>query len=292
MSLVAICPTISGAQFIPFPLVLRNAPLIIAAELSSTWSLALAKVSVSALLIRLQQIESWKVFLYAVAIIQFLTALCLTAIHTTRCIPLAGLWDLTISDKHCWTDAAFGTSLTITSTIVAVTDLIYALIPITFLRNMSHPIRDRVVIGVLMSLGIIATGASIAKAVTAQGFDRTSDPISQGTAVALWAGVEEQLAVIAACIPCLRAPFQRLLSHLGLLRTGYSSTNDNFEYASSLSKQSKPVVRQQVNGLSPSSELKDDSEEEILDRGHDISTRKGSTQRYNASIELIRSSGP
>ncbi|KAK3364881.1 hypothetical protein B0T24DRAFT_712202 [Lasiosphaeria ovina] len=57
-------------------------------------------------------------------------------------------------------------------------------------------------IGVLMALGIFAAAASIVKAVVAADFGKTDDPNLEGISVGMWSLVEEQVAFIAACIPC------------------------------------------------------------------------------------------
>jgi hypothetical protein len=214
--LVATSLTIGDPHSVPSSAIITGAPLSVASELLSTWALALVKTSIALMLLRLLQTKIWKRFLYAIVVVQTVTAVYLTIMHATRCMPLAALWDPMITNKRCWNQEAFRISLTIASVIVIATDVICALIPLTFLRKMSRPVRDRIVIGILLALGLVASAASIAKTVVIQHFgkDEDVDPISNGLAIALWAAVEEQLALIAACIPCLKAPLQRLLVRL------------------------------------------------------------------------------
>jgi hypothetical protein len=221
--LVVMRATINDIPSMPIADFVATAPLVVVSELLSTWALALVKTSIAIMLIRFQQTSSaWCRFLYTIIAVQITTATYLTVVHLTRCIALEALWNPTIPDKKCWNGDAFRASLTATSVLVIVTDVIYALMPLTFLRHMRRPIRDRIVIGVLLSLGLVATGASIAKTVVVQGFNNSHapvDPVSGGLAIALWAAIEEQLALIAACIPCLKAPFHRVLLQFGVLPT-------------------------------------------------------------------------
>lgn len=110
-----------------------------------------------------------------------------------------------------------------------VTDVIFALMPINFLRKVQRPMRERIVIALLMGLGLFASVASIMKATTAANFGRTDDPNQEGVALGTWSCIEEQIAFIAACIPCLRQLFQKFLSYLGITttRTGTKPTGYN-----------------------------------------------------------------
>ncbi|KAK0654765.1 hypothetical protein B0T16DRAFT_319129 [Cercophora newfieldiana] len=227
--LTATRPTIDDVRSVPLSDVVATAPLAVASELLSSWALALVKTSIAAMLLRfLQTSNGWKTFLYSIVAVQITTAIFLTIMHLTRCIPLNALWNPMVTEKRCWDDQAFRVSLTVTAVIVIVTDVIYSLMPLAFLRNLRRPVRDRIVIGVLLSLGLVATGASIAKTVAVQSFGKQGkdDPVGDGLAIALWASVEEHLALIAACIPCLKAPFGRVLLRFGFLTT---NTNSNTE---------------------------------------------------------------
>ena len=232
----------------PLSVLVATAPLSVVSELLSTWALALVKTSMAAMLLRFQQTnKGWKRFLYSIVAVQITTAIYLTIMHLTRCIPLNALWNPMITEKRCWNDESFRVSLTVTSAIVIITDVIYSLIPLTFLRNMTRPIRDRIVIGVLLSLGLVATGASIAKTVVVQSFGKEGevDPVGSGLAIALWAAVEEQLALIAACIPCLKAPFQRVLHRFGILTTKSDTVNNELRYRGVATKGTRTDTKRQ-----------------------------------------------
>ncbi|KAK3385829.1 hypothetical protein B0H63DRAFT_510518 [Podospora didyma] len=214
----SVAPVLGTARpiFLPFSEINRVAPLSIVAELTSTWSVALLKTSIALMLLRLQHTRGWTRFLSTVIGVQILTAIFATIMHTTRCIPIQSLWDPTIARKRCWDDAAFKASLTAVAVLIITTDVIFALIPLSFLRHMRRPIRDRITIGVLMSLGLLASAASIAKTVVVQNFDPAGDTAGIGLSIALWASVEAQVGIIAACIPCLRGAFGRFLVRAGI----------------------------------------------------------------------------
>jgi hypothetical protein len=191
-------------------------PLSVVAEVTSTWSVALLKTSIAIMLLRFQRTRGWAVFLYSIIGVQIAAAVFVTIMQSTRCIPIQALWDPTITDKRCWTDQAFKVSMTVASVLVIVTDFIYAAIPLTFLRHVRRSLRDRLVIGFLMSLGLFASAASVVKTVIVQRFDGTTDYAGNGLSIAVWASIEAQVGIIAACIPYLRAPYLRLLGRLGI----------------------------------------------------------------------------
>ncbi|KAF2183453.1 hypothetical protein K469DRAFT_498494, partial [Zopfia rhizophila CBS 207.26] len=82
------------------------------------------------------------------------------------CISLHKTWDLLgLVPGKCWGTDAVRANLFAVATINFVTDFIVALLPITFLRKVQRPLRERVIIGVLMALGVFTGVASILKMV-------------------------------------------------------------------------------------------------------------------------------
>ena len=111
-----------------------------------------------------------------------------------------------------------------------MTDFFFSLIPITFIFKIKIPLREKIVFCVLMGLGLIASIASIFKVVNSpvlkQSFDNTWDSVP----LVIWGFVEEHLAIIAACIPCLKALFERLLRRAGLT-ISYKSQARSFNFS-------------------------------------------------------------
>jgi hypothetical protein len=109
-------------------------------------------------------------------------------------------------------------SLTLPAFFVA-TDFVCALLPITFIRVISRPLRERVVLGILMALGLLAGAAGLVK-LTLVGVVRNSKDIFFDTAtIGIWMNIENFVGIIAACTPCLKSSFERMLSRLGLSRS-------------------------------------------------------------------------
>ena len=221
-------------QFLAFTELSRITPMTLVSQVFNQFAVALVKTSIALMLIRLQQERSWKVFLYSLIVVQIIVAIFTTAMHTTRCIPIEAIWNLTILNKRCWSPEAFKITMTVASSIVVATDLIYAIMPITFLHHIRRSVLHRVVIALLMSLGLLASAASIVKTVYVNNTSPESDQAANGITVAMWASIEIQVGIMAACIPTLRADFMKALERLGLYKEDLSGRNYKSDFSAQL----------------------------------------------------------
>lgn len=170
----------------------------------------------------------------------------------TQCIPLHKTWDLLgqVPGK-CWGPDAVRANLFAVSVMNFVTDFIIAALPITFLTKVQRPLRERVIIGALMGLGVFAGVSSIVKMVFAARFGKTGDMDLDGIRVGLWSMIEETVGFIAACIPCLRSPFQKCLEFFGIASTrgksaygrGYGQMYGESGMNGAMSKQQSSAIR-------------------------------------------------
>ncbi|KAF2875959.1 hypothetical protein BDV95DRAFT_591365 [Massariosphaeria phaeospora] len=190
------------------------------------WSMAAIKISVALMMLRLEQTKFWRRFLWGMVAVQMLLGIYNMLCALLQCIPLHAAWDpLKLVEAKCWSSAAIRANLYCISVVNVVTDFIMALLPISFLRHVQRPFRERAIIGGLMALGVFAGVASIIKVVASTRYGRTNDLSAEGIQVGMWSCIEELVAFIAACIPCLRSLFQQVLEHFGLVSThGRKST--------------------------------------------------------------------
>jgi hypothetical protein len=93
--------------------------------------------------------------------------------------------------------------------------------PLTFIWTLRRPIRERILIGCLMGLGIFATATTIVRA------DRLRVEVEQTLFehlyLAIWAKLELDAGIVAACAPCLKAPAEKFLRRLGILTSRASN---------------------------------------------------------------------
>jgi hypothetical protein len=182
------------------------------------WSMVFIKVSFALMLLRIEQAKALRRFLWCMIVLQITLGIYNTLATLLQCMPVHKAWDLVGAVKGtCWSKRAVSISSIVVSVIHIITDFMLALLPISFLRKIQRPVRERVVVGGLMGLGFFAGIASIIKIVAAIEFGREGDPMNASINIGMWSVIEELVGFIVICIPCLRSPFQRVLQHCGLL---------------------------------------------------------------------------
>lgn len=97
-------------------------------------------------------------------------------------------------------------------------DFILAMMPVQLIRALQRPLREKVLISCLMAMGLLATGIAAYKIPLSREINN-GDPLSVTVKLSLWNKLEEQLGLIAACLPCLKAQMEALLHRFGILRT-------------------------------------------------------------------------
>jgi hypothetical protein len=83
------------------------------------------------------------------------------------CVPYKAMYDIKGEVKHkkCWSQSMMRSGLYFSTIINVGTDIAFSLIPMTFLSKIRRPPSKKVVIGGLMTLGLLASALSLAKAV-------------------------------------------------------------------------------------------------------------------------------
>jgi hypothetical protein len=100
-------------------------------------------------------------------------------------------------------------------------DLTMALLPLHLLWKLRRPRRERILIGVLMAMGLLATGIAGMK-MTFFTSTNTGDGLRDTVESSTWAKLEEIVIIIAACMPCLKRPAERMLKHFGVVTSQIS----------------------------------------------------------------------
>ncbi|KAF2732812.1 hypothetical protein EJ04DRAFT_440360 [Polyplosphaeria fusca] len=191
------------------------------------WSTGLVKISIACMLLRFQQDKGWRIFMFTMIGFNILLIIFTGIWNLIQCIPLSKLWDVQNKITHfrCTSDSANHTAVFITSACNVSSDIVFSLMPLTFLGKIRRPLQEKVVIGGLMALGLVASSFSLAKAILA---GRLAVPNylngkDMGAYLSLFgflSMLEVQTSLIAACIPTLRSATRVLLHRIGLLHTG------------------------------------------------------------------------
>jgi hypothetical protein len=182
------------------------------------WSIALVKCSVALLLLRLRPTRRWSYFLYTTMAILLVTVLAQTLLQFLQCRPFSVFWDpsaaKTPAGVKCLPLRVINGTIIAHNSVHVTTDLILSFIPITFIRKLNRPRREKIFLAALMSMGLFASLFAILRTVTLRNFTR--DDFFRGQVMpALWGTLELEVALIAATVPTLRNFVQRVLVRLG-----------------------------------------------------------------------------
>lgn len=96
-------------------------------------------------------------------------------------------------------------------------DLTFSLLPIKLIRGLSRSTSEKILIGFLMSLGLLATAILCAKMSTFLIFG-SGDALQATIVPSVYAVLENLVGIIACSLPALKSPSERALKRLGILK--------------------------------------------------------------------------
>ncbi|KAF2678826.1 hypothetical protein K458DRAFT_394471 [Lentithecium fluviatile CBS 122367] len=189
------------------------------------WAMAFTKTSIALMLLRLEQVPFWRRFLWTMIALQITLGVYNMVTQLLQCTPLNLAWDLHENVAHkCWPQTAYKASSVTVQIVNVLTDWVFAALPISFLRKVQRPLRERIIISVLMGLGVFAGAASVVKIHPIIRLGKIGNFEVEYSRIGMWSAIEELVAFSCSCVPCLRAPFQRALEYLGIASSLPTST--------------------------------------------------------------------
>ncbi|OCL14998.1 hypothetical protein AOQ84DRAFT_370777 [Glonium stellatum] len=183
------------------------------------WSVTLIKTSMACTLLRFKTTKVWQRSLCAIIFIQVITAISGNIARFIQCHPIRTFWDPTLINAKCWNPNQIQIAMYIHSGIFIGSDVILSLLPITFLRKLRIPLRERIILIFLMALGLFASVASIMRTILTKYYLSTDDVLWDMADLTMWSHLEEYVGIIAVCIPCLKSPFEKILRQAGIQTT-------------------------------------------------------------------------
>ena len=182
-----------------------------------TLSMGFTKMGVAITLLRIRTTWRWNLFLYTIIGVQALYLVGNTLFTLLQCRPLSDAWNFYAPPDHCLSPRATSIASTVTSVVNTSTDVLLSLAPARFIIGLQRPIFEKLQLAILMGLGLIASAASIRKAVIIQGWgDPTRDQWAMSMAIGTLTAAECLLASFAACAVCLKAVWIRVLARCGI----------------------------------------------------------------------------
>ncbi|KAI0480077.1 hypothetical protein GGR56DRAFT_252280 [Xylariaceae sp. FL0804] len=178
-------------------------------------STSLVKLSMLAMLYRLTAASRDRLMsrvILALAGVIGLNGFVFIVVIVFQCRPLSAAWTLTAEPHECINESAHLAAANIINTI---TDFIVVLLPIKTATGLELPAKQRAVIVALFGLGLIASGAGIARTFFSfRLFDNAAfDTTWYAWAVWFASTVELFLGIICSSVPATRPFFARFLPH-------------------------------------------------------------------------------
>lgn len=191
--------------------------LLFISQLVWYWAVTLVKLSVASLLLRFKHTTRWRFFLYTIMAIATAAAIVQTCFQFLQCRPFSAYWDPRVSKSvMCFRRSIINGNIIVFSSIQVALDLIFTFIPITFIRKLKRPRREKIFMCVLMCFGLFASCAAVVRTLTLQEYYTSNDIFRTNVSIALWAVLEQQLALFAATLPTLKAFMERAVLRVGL----------------------------------------------------------------------------
>lgn len=174
----------------------------------------------------------WRPLLLLLIAIQLIYFAANIVYNFTKCRPLVAAWDLSTPQATCYTQKTdFIFSLT-GSIINIITDIALSVAPmLAVLWRLRRPLPERILVCCLTGIGLLASGASIAKAVVVSQWQpdlppEQLDSWAMAVSIATWTVAEQLIAVFGACSPSLKGPIERMLGGFGIKLTSRERTVD------------------------------------------------------------------
>ncbi|KAH7417721.1 hypothetical protein BKA64DRAFT_702483 [Cadophora sp. MPI-SDFR-AT-0126] len=188
---------------------------LFALELIWVLTIPLIRISVACSLMRFGNSRLWMGTLYALIAIQSIISTGWVILQFFNCKPLRSFWE-PVSTIKCWPRDATLIYGWFTACVFILMDFTLATMPLKLIRTLNRPLREKILIGCLMAMGLVATIIAGIKTKTFKNV-YMGDPLSTTVDSSMWAKLEELVGIIAACMPCLKAPAEKLLRRAGIL---------------------------------------------------------------------------
>ncbi|KAI0124083.1 hypothetical protein BJ170DRAFT_735810 [Xylariales sp. AK1849] len=189
------------------------------------WAIPLVKLSVGLFLLRIAPERGYRrilqgtmIFLMAYTFMCFVTLL-------LQCHNISIVWDSHVKST-CWSRRTILGLSYANATVNILTDMFFALIPIPMLWNVQINLRTKASLICILGMGVFACIAAIIKSAYTSNYGKTGDFLWDSANLTIWVATETNTGIIAACLPCLKPLFKRMLGS----SVGYSSSSINGGY--------------------------------------------------------------
>ncbi|ORY62073.1 uncharacterized protein BCR38DRAFT_394688 [Pseudomassariella vexata] len=238
-------------------------------------SFSFPNISIAILVNNLLDPNLWRTrCLFAMAILQVIFAFVSVIIVFVMCSPLEKLWNTSLPG-HCWSPNVMNDFSYWLSAWTTLTDIVLAVVPIVAFWKLQMRLSTKLGICIMMGLTLLSAAITVVKAVYLRLLFDQTDPFYNLTTLILWGLIEQNVVIVAACIPTLRPFFYRAFQE-------ENATNESHPRMSS-----KPTSKSFLGGRSHQSEERSASEMGLDDLRHDYAEFNDSQQERCESQQGI-----
>ncbi|CCC11897.1 hypothetical protein SMACR_05109 [Sordaria macrospora] len=163
------------------------------------------KVSILFTYIRFAVTRTFRYLCIGTIILHIVFLLVCVITTLAQCQPLHKMWDFTGAvEGTCINTTAF---FYFTSAFNILTDLWILLLPISTLREINRPTREKIALFLIFGVGTFAAVASIVRLHTIYIYTLAEDPFHEGINVNLWSMIEVTIAISCASVSALKPIF-------------------------------------------------------------------------------------
>ncbi|EXA28829.1 hypothetical protein FOVG_19594 [Fusarium oxysporum f. sp. pisi HDV247] len=210
-------------------------PIETAMGLLFFWALNVVRISMCLMLLRLKDERAWRWALRSLIVLQVCLIIVATCVQLACCRPLSGLWAPT-PDTRCIPTEDFRRYWITHYSFHIFCDFVISLMPLTFIYAMHRSLLEKVLLCGLMGAGLAATAAALVFLIILVGcFGFCRDALFN-VRLDICTSLQLFLGVIAANLPCLKAPVHHILIQWGIVQTAKHPSADGCSPESFLSK--------------------------------------------------------
>ncbi|KAK4105421.1 hypothetical protein N658DRAFT_503567 [Parathielavia hyrcaniae] len=245
----------------------------------AAWAAVLSKTSFALTLLRITEGPT-KIVIWVIIVIMN-TAMWLTGLFVwIQCNPPRKTWDRTIPGT-CWNGRSVLAYSIFSAAISGLGDVILSLLPWKVLFNLQIRKKEKLGVGLAMSMGIFAGGTAFVKCSKLQRLE-WGDPTYYGAEISIWATAETATTIMAASIPVLRVLLQYFKSSARKYSSErYGPSGDASHVKGTRGTRGATTTVTATRNPTRSHALKDDdSDKSILDRPMGRSNQIVQTNEY------------
>jgi len=196
---------------------------------------ATGKISVALLILRIMGPNSvWRKWMLYLSIVSVFIINALGCILTfVQCSPSYALWNpqlVATGQATCWDPKVQSDYAIFLSSWNILIDIVLAILPVSILWGLNMPARQKLGLGGLLSLGLLAAVCGIVKVNYLAGLNARSDLTWETYNLFAWSGAELFVIIVCGSVPPIKPVYDRFFGKG--LHTSAGSTSKKYAYGS------------------------------------------------------------